>query len=685
MNRKQKILIVDDKPANLFSLEMILKETGAEIIKATNGNEALVASLNHDFAIALLDVEMPNMDGYELAELLRSEEKTKELPILFVSAVYSSDYHVFKGYEAGAVDFMVKPYNAEVLLSKVRVFLKLDLQKNLLNEANAGLATTNDTLELRVQEKTADLNRMLTELRTEIERRQQAEKEILKAKKEWQEIFEAIGHMTMILDKDHTVIAANRATVEKTGLPLEKIIGRKCHTIFHNTQQPLAGCPLSTMLQKASSQVITSEIEALGKTFIVSCTPVFDEKGGLEKIIHIATDITAIKHMKKELIQAHKMEAIGSLAGGIAHDFNNILSAVLGFTELSLRRVEKGSALEEDLHQIYTAGIRARDLVKQILNFARKTDENPKPVRIDLVAKEVVKFLRSSIASSIEITENIASRSHVLANPVKIHQLFMNLCTNAAFAMNDSGVLKVSLEDVLLTEADLPSDKPMLPGPYQRLEVSDNGCGIPPDIIDIIFQPFFTTKGLHEGTGMGLAMVHTIVKECVGDISVASEVGKGTVFTILLPITTMEEKQETFNSGEILPQGNERILLVDDEIPICKLASRILEGYGYKVTTETDSEKALALFAAQPDAFDLVVTDMTMPKISGSELTEKLLQMRPGLPIIIATGYSRKMSDAEALELGARLFLAKPFEKTCLVRAVRKVLDENGLLKNTEE
>ena len=671
MAEKQKILIVDDKPANLFSLELVLKETGAEIIRAESGNDALVASLNHDFALALLDIQMPGMDGYELAELLRSEEKTRALPIIFVSAVYSSDHHMITGYDAGAVDFLVKPYNPKILLSKVRIFLKLDMQKKLLTDSKNELAKINDILKIKVHDKTSDLSTAIQELRTEMEKRKQAERQ-------WQEIFEAIGHMTMIIDTDHTILAANRATLAQTGLSIEQVIGKKCCTIFHDSNQPSKKCPLETMLENDNYRVTESEIKALGRTYIVSCTPIFTEDGQLDKIIHIATDITARKQLKRELIQAHKMEAIGSLAGGIAHDFNNILSAVLGFTDLSLQKVEKGSQVEEDLQQVYAAGIRARDLVKQILNFARKTDEEPKPVRIDLVAKEVVKFLRSTIPSSIEINENITTKTLVLANPVKIHQLIMNLCTNAAYAMSERGLLTISLHDVVLAAEALPDFRKMLPGIYQRLEISDNGCGIPEDIIESIFQPFFTTKGIQEGTGMGLAMVHTIVKECGGVISVESTVGQGTVFTILLPTTNMEQKIEKLDHDQKLPMGTESILLVDDEAPICRLVSRMLTSCGYKVTTETDSTKALALFMADPDQFDLVITDMTMPNMSGDQLTAELLAVKPTIPIIIATGYNKRLSDPQAFEFGAKAFLAKPFEREGLTRTVEKVLKESS-------
>ncbi len=672
----QKILIVDDKEANLFSLEQILKETDAQIIRAQNGNDALAASLNHDFALALLDVQMPGMDGYELAEWLRSEKKNKDLPIIFVSAVYSSDYHVFKGYDAGAVDFMVKPYKPELLLGKVRVFLELDRQKVLLQQSREKLVLANDTLEQKVQERTAELETAIETLQIEIQKRKQGEQEIWKAKKAWQEIFEAIGQMTMILGKDHTILSANRAVLEHTGLALEKIIGQKCYSIFHNGSTEIPGCPMEKIIDSKNYKRVESEIDALGKTYTVSCTPVFNDQGQLEKIIHISTDITKHKQLKKELIQAHKMEAIGSLAGGIAHDFNNILSSVLGYTELSLAKVVKGSELEADLQQIYSAGIRARDLVKQILNFARQTDEEQKPVRIDIVAKEVIKFLCSTIPSTIEIKQNIFSRSTVLANPVKIHQLIMNLCTNAAYAMDRGGVLEISLNDVVLEEDDLQAYPEMAPGLYQKLEVSDTGVGIPADIIESIFQPFFTTKGIHEGTGMGLAMVHTVVKECMGNICVNSKIGKGTLFTILLPTTMKHEKTEQIKVEQEFKTGSETVLVVDDEAAICKLVSKMMQRYGYTVTWKTDSAEALALFSEQPDGFDLVITDMTMPKMAGDLLTRKILAIRPDMPVILATGYNRLMTDAKAAELGVRAFLAKPFEKAILLKTVRRVLDK---------
>ncbi len=679
MPDRAKILIVDDKPQNLFALEKVLEGTGAQIIQALNGNDALTASLHHDFALAILDIQMPSMDGYELAEWLRSEEKTRELPIIFVSAVYSSEYHIFKGYDAGAVDFIVKPFQPTILLGKVNVFLQIYKQRSELEQSKAMLSEANETLETKVRQRTMQLNSAVKKLESENKKRRQAEIEALEAKQSWKEIFKTIGQMVIVLDPEFNILEANQTALRYLGKTLEEVAGQKCYNLFHGSDTFVKNCPFAETIQSAKPDMTESEINISGKTYLVSCTPVLDENGNIIKCIHISTDISKQKQLKKELIQAHKMEAIGTLAGGIAHDFNNILAAVIGFTDLSLSSVEKGSELEEDLMEIKIAGLRAKSLIQQILNFARQTEEEFLPVQIDLIVKEVIKFLRSTIPSTIEIRDNINSSALVMANPVRIHQLMINLCTNASHAMDEKGVLEISLEEVQLTMDDLESQKNLKPGIYQKLQVSDTGSGIPADIMESIFLPFFTTKGINEGTGMGLATVHTIVKECEGDISVVSELGKGAVFTILLPITKSQKSFKDIYESQSSSSGTESILFVDDEEAICKLAERILAIYGYQVTSITDSEKALQRYREKPSDFDLVITDMTMPKLSGEEITQQVLGITPDTPVIISTGYNKRLTPSKAISLGAKALIHKPFEKEKMLSLVREVL--NGTYK----
>ncbi len=852
MQEISKILIVDDKPENLFSLKQILAEANAEVISASNGNEALIAILNHNFALALLDVQMPDMDGYELAEFIRSEKKTRKLPIIFISAVYSSDYHVFKGYDSGAVDFLVKPFDARILLGKVNVFIKLDHQNRQLqrsehlireqydnlkaselrfetlvntvpdivyridpegnftfvNEAieklgykpkeligihfssiilptdvlpasrkevmksrqesqerikgpiglfderrtgkrkttgleirliskigssdligvlenigqnsivvevnssgfysdkienknkiflgtvgvirditdrkrlEQGLKKAKDELEDKVNERTAELTRKNMALTLEIEKRQEAEQAAQKAKQEWKEIFDAIGQMAMVLDKDQTILAVNKSTVKLTGRLPDELIGKKCYEIFHLSDAPHVGCPAKNLLNSNGENTIELYIESLEKSFIESCTPIFDDQGALKQIIHIMTDISERKRLEKDLIQAHKMEAIGTLAGGIAHDFNNILTSILGYTQLILSDAQKGTAVEADLNEVYNAGIRAKELVRQILTFARKSEEEKMSIRLDIIVKEVLKFLRSSIPANIGIKDNIVSKSKVMANATQIHQIVMNLCTNAGHAMNaEGGVLEVTLEDTTIDSYQIKIRDDIAPGRYVRLTVSDTGSGIPTAIMDRIFEPYFTTKDPEEGTGMGLAMVQSIVKEAKGMVKVESKINQGTTFKIFLPITD-EEKRVSAVVPDKIVQGQGHVLLVDDEIAITKLAKRSLERYGYQVTTANHPRQALTIFSQNPDDFDVVVTDMTMPDMKGDRLIKEIQSIRSGMPCVLCTGYSREIDQDTGSIKGLKTILIKPISQNDFVSTIQHLLNKKNVNGN---
>ena len=380
--------------------------------------------------------------------------------------------------------------------------------------------------------------------------------------------------------------------------------------------------------------------------------------------------------LEKELIQAQKMEAVGTLAGGIAHDFNNILSIILGFVELSSDHAGENKELAENLTEIKVAGNRARELIKQILTFARKSDEKVQPISVSLIAKEVLKLLRSTIPTSTLIVDDVKSDGQVMANPTQLHQIFMNLATNAAQAMeeSDGGILKFSIRDIDIDDR-MNFDMPHLAhGRYVFIKVSDTGKGIPQENLDLIFEPYFTTKVPGEGTGLGLSVVHGIVKNCGGDISVTSKPDTGTVFTIFLPAVA-HRIEPVERDGQRLPMGGERILVVDDEAMIVKLTSRILEKLGYTVISSNSSLEALEMIRKTPEAFDLVITDMTMPHLTGDKLTHKILKIRPELPVIICTGYSSRVNKDTFAETGASALLMKPVNRKKLSGIVRAVLD----------
>jgi signal transduction histidine kinase/CheY-like chemotaxis protein len=377
--------------------------------------------------------------------------------------------------------------------------------------------------------------------------------------------------------------------------------------------------------------------------------------------------------LEAQLRQAYKMEAVGTLAGGIAHDFNNMLASILGYTELCLNNVEKGSDMEENLQEVYIAGNRARELVKQILTFARQSEETPKPIRVSSILREVMKLLRSSIPANIEIRSDIQSEANVIGDPINIHQVLMNLATNANHAMEKGGVLEFSTHEVHLDTQDAAAVDGLKPGDYLKLSVSDTGTGIDPDIIGSIFEPYFTTKLGGEGTGMGLAMVYGIVKKYKGGITVDSRPGAGTVFSVYLPMTLASDERELY-LAEDLPMGQGNILLVDDELPVATVEKQILSRQGYSVTIQTGSVAALTLFRSNPNAFDMVITDMTMPEMTGDELALELLKIRPDIPVIMLTGYSQKMSEETALKIGIKAFAYKPIVKADLLKKIRDAL-----------
>jgi len=398
---------------------------------------------------------------------------------------------------------------------------------------------------------------------------------------------------------------------------------------------------------------------------------------GKKYAIWTAIDISYRKKIEEQLRQAQKMESLGTLAGGIAHDFNNILSAMLGYAELARLRTPAENKASSHIRQVIKAGKRAKGLVQQILTFSRQSDQELQPLKIQLIIKEALQLLRSTIPTTIEINQDIdLTCNPVLADPIQIHQIIMNLCTNSYYAMKESGgTLGVSMQPVKFDKSH-DNITGLKPGPYVKIKISDNGPGMTKDIIDKIFEPYFTTKIKEEGTGLGLAVVHGIVNSLKGNIIVDSEPGKGTVFYIYLPMVKRTVPKPYKEQNTPLPTGNERILIVDDDQIIAELTKEIFEDLGYHVTAFTSSVDTLNIFQKQPNDFDLVITDMTMSGITGAELTKKIHTIRPDIPVILCTGYSEQINEKKAKAMGIKRYLIKPVNMHNFAKAVRDILDE---------
>ncbi len=404
---------------------------------------------------------------------------------------------------------------------------------------------------------------------------------------------------------------------------------------------------------------------------------IFDKNDQLLFLEGYVEDITERKQLGEMLRQSQKMEAVGTLAGGIAHDFNNILGVILGYAEMTLEDVPESSSANRYAREIRKAGVRARDLIKQILAFSRKHVQNDQPIKLQNIIKETVKMLRSTIPTTIEIKQTADEQcGTVLADPTQINQVLVNLCTNASHAMMvTGGVLEIGLTEVVLDEQQVSAYSDLKPGTYVKLSVSDTGTGIDSRIIDKIFEPFFTTKDVGKGTGMGLAVVYGIIKSHGGTITVESAPGKGTAFHILLLQAGRRQAAEEKEAEETLPRGSESILLVDDEDMLLEVGKKMLESLGYSVAAINSSPEAVTLFSKEPQKFNMVITDQTMPHMTGFDLAREIMSIRTDIPVILCTGYSETVSEDKAKAAGIKDFVLKPLERKDIAVKVRTVLD----------
>jgi PAS domain S-box-containing protein len=542
-------------------------------------------------------------------------------------------------------------------------------------------------LEFLVEKRTLDLNETNKTLRAEIRERLEAEESLRKSELLMSSILNSSLDCIVTVNSDGEIIEFNPSAEKTFGFSRDEIIGKDLiTTIVPPTYQEAHNKGWERYSRTGQGSVFGKRIEIMamhadGVEFPVELTITKLDLSGKEVFTAFIRDISSrvraekeAKNLEAQLRQAQKMEAIGTMAGGIAHDFNNILSAVIGYTEMALEDAATGSHLESRLRQVFDAGQRARDLVERILAISRQTDQDLRPVQMGPIVEEVQKFIRASLPTTIEIESGLTSNATIMGDPTQLHQVVMNLCTNAGHAMSDGGKLKLRLENIELTPETTAKYPNLYPGPHIKLTVTDTGVGIPADTLDKIFDPFFTTKDKGEGTGLGLAVVHGIIDSHKGAIHVKSQTGRGSTFTILLPRVKSLEAAEIKDDSEI-PGGSEHILFIDDEKPLIDLGQEMLESLGYRVTAMQSGLEALKAFRSDALLFDLVITDMTMPQMTGDKLALELMKIRPDIPVILCSGFHSKMNKDKAMAMGLRAFVSKPMLKRQIAMVVRKVLD----------
>jgi signal transduction histidine kinase/DNA-binding response OmpR family regulator len=723
------ILIVDDERSIRITVQAFLEDDGHTVETAEEAQSAVDILQNRPIDVVLSDIILPRTSGIALLKMIR--EISHDVLVIMMTGEPTLETAA-ESLRLGAIDYLQKPISKNEILKSIRnalhiKYLRDEKQRleeenrkhmshleHLVEERTRELAESEASLRHRAEEL-AILNRLAREVAASLTLDDTIQSGL-------REIVQATGPdlaMVFLRDEDRLVLRGlfpervERQWLQKVphhvgeclcGLAIGEgrpVYSEDIHTDLRCTRLECKSAGFSSF----AALPLKSGAEILGVLGLVSAHPrAFSTQGsflealanemaiGLKKsllfeqleqhTIELQARIIQIKEAEAErlqlqaqLQQAQKMEAIGTLAGGIAHDFNNILAAIMGYTELSLGTVPKESSTHRYLTQVFDAGLRAKDLVQQILTFSRQNEQATNPVQVKPIASEALRLLRASLPSTIQICQKLQSNLAVMADPTKIHQVLINLCTNAAHAMRKKGgTLEVCLTDTFLDSQFTENHPPFLPGPYLRLAVTDTGQGMSQFLLDRIFDPFFTTKKKGEGTGLGLSVVHGIVKSFNGHIMVHSKPGKGTCFEIFLPAVAADTVEES-SVEECLPTGSEHILLVDDEEVLVEANKQLLESLGYKVTGVPSALDAMEVFRSQPQHFDMVITDMTMPQMTGDRLAKSMMEIRPDLPVILCTGFSASIDARKLAEMKVQALLYKPILKSDIAKAVRKTLD----------
>ncbi len=670
---KTTILIVEDEMIVAADLAGKLTQLGYEVIgTAASGEEAVEMASRFAPGLVMMDIRLKGaMDGIQASEAIRGRI---DVPVIYLTA-HSDSTTIARAKLTDPFGYILKPFEERELAKTIEMALYKHHSDRQIREQREWLRVTltsigDAVVTCDIEGKVTFLNPVAEELtgwRTEEAQQMHI-----------QDVFRLIDEKSREPLKDpvadvlrdgrpktlanHTVLIrkdAHEVPIEDSAAPILDAGGRVIGVVlvFHDVT---AKRRAQEALRKAHDEL---EVRVGERTAELSTAYASLQREREER-----------KRAEEALREAQKMEAMGTLAGGIAHDFNNILAAIIGFTEMAIDDVPDRPVTEKNLKNVLKSSMRARELVKQILTFSRKAGHERNALSISPVIKETLNLLRASIPTTIDIKLSVtASSDTVVCAPIEVQQILMNLATNASLAMRENGgTMEIGLADIDVEPDSLGLD--MTPGEYIQLVVKDSGCGMGPDVMRRVFEPFFTTREVGKGTGMGLAVVYGIVKDLKGTITVESEPGKGSTFRVMLPKTMSNGKTDAARAG-LIPTGREKILFVDDEEMLAEWGQATLGRLGYSVTALTDSKEALKVFTFDPSLFDLVITDQTMHSLTGLQLAKELMKMRPNVPIILCTGHSDSVNPDSARAAGIKDFLIKPLAKQELAEAVRKVLD----------
>ena len=648
MSNKMRVLLVEDNPGDADLIREMLPSTG-EAGFAIHCVPCLSDAVNflgkEKPDLTLLDLGLPDSNGIDTIRIMR--KAAPNMPIVVITGNEDEQIGI-AAVKDGAQDYLLKGKTPPYHLCRVlRYAVERQSTEEKVRESERIMRSTLDALSAHI----AIID---------------SSGKLIAVNKAWREFV--VTNDTGAIDFLRNTEDLNINLIQPGDASMEAAFAAGIRSVLNNNKDLFE--------MEYTCQCPTGQ-----KWFHGRVTP-FPGKGP-RWVVVAHEDITTRKETEQERVRlaeqlrhTKKMEAVGTLAGGIAHDFNNILSAVLGFTELCLGDVKKGTRLEKNMREVYIAGNRAKELIKQMLTFAGKDEEKVNPIQVSTIALEVLKLIRPVVPAAIEIHQEIQSDAFVMANPIQLHQVFMNLCTNAIQAMQvEQGVLSIRIAETTIGKNSTRMDGELQPGKYITIEVSDTGVGIAKDNIERIFEPYFTTREDGEGSGLGLALVHSIVKRYKGNIYVKSEIGKGTLFTICLPISK-ESPKKIARDPKRLPGGKERILFVDDELAIVNMNQQALGKLGYRVTALCSSKEALEIITANPNDYDLVITDMTMPEMTGDRLAEEIMKINPDLPVILCTGYSKTVIESKMAQIGIKAVMMKPIPIRHMASQIRSVLDE---------